>query len=282
MIYFSTGGMKGCPAHKTSKMLYEMGINFIELSGGEYCKDNLKKLKNLKNEVKFKVHNYFPPPNKPFVFNLCSPSKEIAKKSLDLAKKGINYAYELNSTSYSFHAGFLIDPDINEIGKRVQKKTLYNRQDSINIFIDRVNILSSYAKYSGVELMIENNVLSHNNYRTFNQNPFLMADSDEACYIMKNTPKNVNLLVDVAHLKVSYKSLSKKVEEFFKKTKKYIKAFHFSENDGFSDTNEPFNSESWFWEYLIKDLDYYSIEVYDYKKENVLQQYKLAKNFIKS
>ena len=28
------------------------------------------------------------------------------------------------------------------------------------------------------------------------------------------------------------------------------------------DSNEPFSKDSWFWPYLKKDLNYYSIEVY--------------------
>ena len=63
--------VKNQPAWKSSKFLLEEGIDNIELSGGSYDEDQLKKLKELKKYQSFKVHNYFPPPKEPF-FNLAS------------------------------------------------------------------------------------------------------------------------------------------------------------------------------------------------------------------
>ena len=81
MIFVSTGGISNKPAYETSKLLIRNGIRNIELSGGSYDKDNLSELKKLKSEANFKVHNYFPPPEVPFVFNLGSSDAEILKKS---------------------------------------------------------------------------------------------------------------------------------------------------------------------------------------------------------
>ena len=53
----------------------------------------------------------------------------------------------------------------------------------------------------GIQILIENNVISKIILR-FKDNPFLMADADE-CMKMENTSSNVNLLIDVGHLKVS-------------------------------------------------------------------------------
>ena len=43
---------------------------------------------------------------------------------------------------------------------------------------------------------------------------------------------------------------------------KAIKTFGPDDNDGLSDSNQPFNEDSWFWKYIKNDLEYYSIEVY--------------------
>ena len=89
-----------------------------------------------------------------------------------------------------------------------------------------------------------------------------MCDSKECLEIMKQTPKNVKFLLDVAHLKVSAHSLKFNPEQMMDECRTYIGGYHLSDNDGLSDTNESFSKNAWFWKYLKSDLDYYSIEVY--------------------
>ena len=94
---------------------------------------------------------------------------------------------------------------------------------------------------------------------------------------MNNTSSSVNLLIDVAHLKVSSNSLEFDPAIFLNEVNSYIKAYHFSDNDGKSDSNESFNKDSWFWNYIKKDLDYYSIEVYDYSNNTIIPLIKMLK-----
>ena len=75
-IYISTGGFKELSADKTSEKFFENGITEIELSGGVYEPNLIENLSNLINRgIKFQLHNYFPPPEKPFVLNLASLNK---------------------------------------------------------------------------------------------------------------------------------------------------------------------------------------------------------------
>jgi sugar phosphate isomerase/epimerase len=264
MIYISTGGFKYQTAYKTSKFLAENGFLAIELSGGIYEKNQLKKLKDLqtKYDIQFKVHNYFPPPLNPFVFNLGSLNKDIARLSIQHVKNAIDYSKELRSDVYSFHAGFLLDPGVSELGETISSRQLYDRTEAMKVFIERVNDLSIYALSKKVSLLIENNVISSSNYKQFFGDPLLMTNKSECIYIMENTPSNVNLLVDVGHLKVSSQSLGLDAILFLTKCKKWIKAYHFSENNGMEDENKEFDSNSWFWPHIINGLDYYSLEVY--------------------
>ena len=87
---------------------------------------------------------------------------------------------------------------------------------------------------------------------------------------MENTPDNVGLLIDVAHLKVSAQALKFDKIEFLNKSKLWVRGFHLSDNDGTKDSNEMINDNAWFWPVVKKKLDYYSIEVYnvDYKTLN--------------
>ena len=98
---------------------------------------------------------------------------------------------------------------------------------------------------------------------TFSTNPFLMTSAEECVFVMTNTPKNVNLLIDVAHLKVSAQSQGFDPVDFLNTCRPWIRAYHLSDNDGKSDSNMPISKSSWFWPYLLKNLDYYSLEIYN-------------------
>ena len=122
-IYISTGGFKKLSAAKTIKKFSKIGIKDIELSGGKYEPDLLKKLKKF-NQFNLKAHNYFPPPKEPFVLNLASMDKKIYKKSENLILNAVRFSKEIKSNFYSFHAGFLCDITPKDLGMRVKKKKI--------------------------------------------------------------------------------------------------------------------------------------------------------------
>ena len=193
---------------------------------------------------------------------------------------GIHSAKEIDSNVYSFHAGFLLDPKVGELNNKIYKRTLFERKVAIEIFIERVNSLADYANNLGVELLIENNVLSENNHKEFQENPILMADTDECIHVMENTATNVNLLIDVAHLNVSAKTLKFDRLQFLADCEPWIKAYHLSDNDGKRDSNEPVTEESWFWPYLKSTLDYYSLEIYNVPVADLAKQKELTEKMI--
>ena len=78
-----------------------------------------------------------------------------------------------------------------------------------------------------------------------------MADPEECKYVLDNVPKNVGLLVDVCMLKYPSKVLILK-QKMFDLNSDRIFGYHLSDNDGLSDSNKSFNSNSWFWKYLKK------------------------------
>ena len=133
------------------------------------------------------------------------------------------------------------------------------------------------AKNSDITLMIENNVLSNNNSLEFKSNPLLMCAPEECNEVLNNLPEDIKLLIDVAHLKVSANSLNFNPEKMFHMCENRIGGYHLSDNNGLSDTNQAFNSKSWFWNYLDPLIDYISIEVYSSDFNLLLDQKKLTK-----
>lgn len=262
MIYISSGGDRKKTGYEFAVEAGNYGITNIELSGGRYDEHQLEKLKKIRNNYEFQVHNYFPPPEQPFVLNLASSNAEIVSKSIDHINKAMEWSVELGQPRYSFHAGFLIDPQIKELGGNLKQYKLENRNTALERFIDKVNMLAERADLLGVQLLIENNVLSSRTWTRYNENPLLMATDEECSYVMKNTLKNVKLLLDVAHLKVTAKTLEFDPAKFIAECNEWIDGYHLSDNDGLEDRNDPINHASWFWKILNKDKTYYSLEVY--------------------
>jgi len=280
-IFVSTGGFAKLSGNIVAERYLRKGIKNIELSGGAHSLTLVQDLLKIKNKANFRIHNYFPPPKNPFVLNLASVDQEISNLSLNHVYNSIELCSQLGSKYYSFHAGFLCDLNISELGRKISKRKLISRDKGIDIFLKNLESISKKAKEFDVNIMVENNVLSKNNLNQFGQNPLLMCDHEESKLIMENSPDNINLLVDVAHLKVSSSSLQFNPQHMFKSCDQFIRGYHLSDNNGLSDTNESFTSSAWFWNSLNKNLDYYSIEVYGANEERLLELKNLTEQKIK-
>lgn len=278
MIFVSTGGVKNKTAKETSIDFYECGISNIELSGGIYSATYKQDLVKLSDKINFQVHNYFPPPRNPFVFNLASVDIKLRERSIQHVINSMNLAIDLKRPIYSFHAGFRINPKVTELGQTIKKTTLSDRYSALEIFGESISLLSEEARKKGVDLLIENNVLNKRNMETFGEDPLLLTEPNEIISFFENIPSNIGLLMDVAHLKVSSNTLSFDKKNALNSLKKYIKGYHFSDNDGYKDSNGPISNDSWFWNEINKDLDYYSIEVYNVKTSVLFDQYKLVRD----
>ncbi len=195
---------------------------------------------------------------------------------MDHIYASIKHCKKLNSDFYSFHAGYLCDPKVNYLGKKFFTSKIFNRKKAINIFLKRINRISKFAQKLNINILVENNVLN-SRYKP-SENPLLMADEKEILDVIKKFPKNVKLLLDVAHLKVSSQTFKFDVKKALIRLNPYVGGYHLSDNDGKTDSNDFFSEKSWFWKYLRKDLNYYSIEVYS---ENVKKIYKIHNKLVK-
>lgn len=281
MIYLSTGGFPKNTFLKTSQLFTNEIIKGLELSAGAYTESLEDDLLTVSKQFDIALHNYFPVPKEPFVFNLASFDSEITRISMEHAKKAIMFSAKYGTEFYSFHAGYLVDPQVSELGKKIQKKKLNDRTEGLLRFIKHVNELSIFAKEYGITLLIENNVVSKKNFESFNCNPLLMTEASETKFIFDNTAENVKLLVDVAHLKVSAKTLNFDPIEYLNEFKGITEGYHISDNNGLEDSNEPFSMDSWFVNHIRKDLKYYSLEIYVSDVNILQQQYKLLADILR-
>ena len=281
MIYLSTGGFSSKTFLQTSQLFNNKTIKAFELSAGQYTGTLDLDLMQVQDNFNIALHNYFPVPKEPFVFNLASFNVEILDKSMAHAKKAINLTAKFGGEFYSFHAGYLLDPDVSELGNKINKKKLNSRSEGLEQFIKNVNELAVCANESGITLLVENNVLSKANFESFNNNPLLMTGPEETKIVFERVNDNVKLLIDVAHLKVSANTLKFDPVSYLNKFKSITAAYHISDNNGLEDSNEPFTIDSWFVEHIRKDLNYYSLEIYVADIKVLEGQYSLLSSILR-
>ena len=212
--------------------------------------------------------------------NLASLNPSQFELSLFHASSAIKLAASIGSPYYSIHAGFLLDVSVSELGKNLTKKSLYPKEQAMTQFIAALNYLSEVAYDNSIELLVENNVLSQPNFNQYNQDIFIFSQCDDGVEIMEATPSNINLLIDVAHLKVSAHSLGFSKSHFFNTLRPWIKAYHLSDNNAVADQNKPFDKNSWFWPYIKTGLDYYSLEVYSMSDKLLSSQHQMASEML--
>ena len=283
MIYFSTSFFPKKNLIQIFRLFEDTNIKKIELTGGKFFSDTINVLNLFKKKFKYRFHNYFPVPKKQFIINLASTNKKILKLSINHAVKGIKLSEKFNTNYYSIHAGFAVDPVYHK-GKFIFKDKFYDKNLSKKIFLTSLHKLSNFAyKLSMISkkkiiILIENNVINKKNFIFFNStNPLLFTTPEEINEIMLKVPKNIRLLLDVAHLKVSSKTLNFDLTKGHKTIKKYIKGYHLSDNNGLIDNNDKIRINSWFWADLKKNLKYYTLEIYNNNFDVIQNQINLIK-----
>lgn len=282
MIYISSSCVKHNKIKDSVQDLVDNGFKNIELSGGtEYYdgfENDLFELKE-KYNLNYICHNYFPPPKEHFVLNLASTDDNIYYKSIEYFKSTINLSKRLGCKKFGFHAGFFLDIKVSQIGKEIDKVILSDKQIACKRFFDAYKILLNESK--DIKLYIENNVFSSTNYGTYDGiNPFMLTTYEEFLDLKNNI--EFNLLLDIAHLKVSTKTLGLNFKDEFSHLILKSNYIHVSENDGLHDINSSLyeNSELLC---MLKEINLnnkdFTIEVYD-KMDKIKASYKILQKVI--
>lgn len=249
MIYISTSCIKSKYIFESIKILGENNFNNIELSGGTFFYDKIEEdLLRLKAERKlnYLIHNYFPPPEEPFVLNLASLDSNIYNRTLSFYENSIRFSEKLGISFYGIHAGFFMNPSIKQIGKNFSFKKLFDVNKSIEQFCNGYNNLSTISKK--VSIYIENNVFSYENYNVFKENPFMLLCYND--YIKLKDKINFKFLLDIGHLKISSNILGLNFEKELELLLPESDYLHISDNDSLNDINDPIKRSSSMYEIL--------------------------------
>lgn len=199
------------------------------------------------------AHNYFPAPEIPFVLNLASSDENVRQKSIDHCCKLLAISKQVGAPFFAAHAGFCIDPNPNELGKKIHFEGHFDRQANKELFISSLNTLLQKADVLDIDLLIENNVIASFNLLDDQINPFLCCTSEEMDWMIKTIDhKRLGILLDTGHLKVSCKTLGIDLNQEMQKISPLIRAIHHNDNNSFSDTNDKLDENYWFLPYIQK------------------------------
>ncbi len=244
MIYVSSKCSKQKIIRLAIKEIVDHGFRNIELSGGtEYYEGYENDIFELKEKyaLNLLIHNYFPPSKEEFVLNLASLDDNIYNRSIEHLRRAILLSKKIGAVKFSFHAGFFIDIKVDEIGKSIAKKETGDIERALKRFCNGFLDLKKEAE--DIKLYIENNVYSQSNFRRYGRdNPFILTTTDDYHTLKKKV--DFNLLLDVAHLYVSTKTLGLDFEREFEKLFFISDYIHLSDNDGIHDQNFGFTHES--------------------------------------
>src|ERR1044072_2172828 len=166
MIYVSSSCVRANTIGDAIRQLVAQGYDHIELSGGTRAYDGMEEdLLELKrtHHLHYLCHNYFPPPPQAFVINLASLDEKTARLSMEHLQRSIDLSKKLGAKKFGFHAGFLMDIPLNELGQSIAKQELFDRAKAHETFISNLRELQQYA--GNLELYIENNVVSSVNLK---------------------------------------------------------------------------------------------------------------------
>lgn len=230
-MYVSTSCLSNRRLSQILDIYSESGIKNVELG---VCKEPYIDLNILrKHDFNYIVHNYFPPPEKPFIINLASQDKQIREKSMVQITKSIDFCTEYNINLFSFHAGFRIDPDVSF---KFNPDNIPEYETSFNTFKESIVEIVDHAERSGVKVAIENNVIQENNLVDGQNKMLLMCELWEFERLFNEiSSDNLGILLDAGHLKVSSNVLRFNAYQFITKLKPKTFAIHIHENNGIVD-----------------------------------------------
>jgi sugar phosphate isomerase/epimerase len=252
-IYISTTFIKNDSTLKDALLLLkDNGINFAEL-GSNHCYEGDYSYLN-EYKINYLIHNYFPIPKKSFVLNIASLNDEIRKRSIVHVKTAIDFCKSISSLLYTFHPGFLSDPDFssncNANYDFVWKKDsihIENYNKCKELMYDSLDGIIKYASSSKVKIAIETEGSFHKKDRLLMQRPEEYQE-----FMIKYSSSDIGINLNIGHLNLAANAFHFEWTDFVDLIQDYIVAMELSHNDGLEDQHLPLQRDGWYWD-LIND-----------------------------
>lgn len=225
-----------------------MGVTSIELSGGNYEPDWLATISKYQG-VELSFHNYFPPPETSFVFNLASSDSDIRLASVNMCKQGIRLSSEFGQKIFSFHAGFCFDPAPDTLGGQLRSESpILDNASALDLFHRSLDEILPFSGLHGVTPLVENNVLNTATALNFGQKALLLTTGEEIAAFCRHWGSDIGVLLDVGHLKVSCFTIGHEFLSELEIGLPFAGALHLHSNDGKEDQHLGVTGTEEWWE----------------------------------
>jgi sugar phosphate isomerase/epimerase len=228
-----------CAAHE---------IECLEL--GDVASPDLSRIGVRASPSRFLVHNYFPPPDIPFVLNLASQDQDILERSRAHCRAAIDLSAALGGAAYAAHAGYAADIPPEVLGRPDQQASLAlrvaSREHVRRTLVESARSLAEYGRGRGVRFLVENHVLASVAGACSEELLPMTAPWDLVALCREVDHPGFGLLLDVGHLKVSAGTLGFDAHAALDELAGDVVAFHLSDNDGVADLHRAFGEEAWF------------------------------------
>ncbi len=267
-VYFSSGAFRG---QSPESMLLELAGypgTGLEFTAGLDPRDNWDDcFRQWRDEgTPLLVHNYFPPPVKPFVLNWPRRTTRFARQASPSAAKpcGSPRSPERRFSACTADSRCRCVRNSSATMLRRPESAPADRDAAAGTFVETVRDLATEAVALGIRLLLENNVVSEAHRRSgLAGSLFLSIPENIEDFFAEWTDLPVGLLLDVGHARVTGETLGVSPEEFFDRLSGRIEALHLSDNDGLADSNRPFTRDAWFLPHLARHSEKAAvIEVY--------------------
>jgi len=253
-IYVSTTFIKDNQSFSVAlKLLKSLNITNIEI-GSNHIHEK-KKLDLKKYKCNFLIHNYFPVPEKKLIINIASQNERIRKSSISHIKKSIYFSKKNKAKLYTFHPGFISDPESTSSNKKnydfIWKKKLKinSNKKAWNNMIKSLKEIIIYSNKIKFPICIETQGSIKQKDKLLMQRP---NEFKKLFKLLKNYKIGINL--NLAHLNLSSKAFNFNKERFISLIKDRIVAFEVSHNYGKIDNHLPLKLNTWYLKILNKNI----------------------------
>ncbi len=195
------------------------------------------------------AHNYFYPPEIPFVLNLSDPDADNRARSLEYVYAMIEFCAEFNIPAFSVHSGFACSMTIHHFSKPISMLPACELAHAYELFAASLEKALARARDNGVALLVENNVLTADNLSDGKNLHLLLSNGREIVSFFERfgLESGLGLLLDLGHLKVSASSLELPFEEEVALVAPFVRQVHIHDNNGVVDQHLPLDDASGLW-----------------------------------
>jgi sugar phosphate isomerase/epimerase len=247
-VYASTGAFGATDLEAILRQASALGIGHIELSSGVAATPRLRgTVMAHRHRFRFLVHNYFPPPARPFLLNLATPRDDIGRRAMALCRDAVGLCAGVGAPFYSVHCGFTFDsPDGAHLGNASQMALpRISMDEAMDHFARRITALCRFGAARGVTIAVENNVIAGFGVIDGENRLCLGADLEGLKHIFDAVDsERLGLLFDVGHAKVNQQTIGADMGAMLTAFQDRLVAFHVSDNDGVNDQNLPLAADS--------------------------------------